>query len=103
MLKHQKVWKYYERGCRYLALFGIEKFDSIYDRIRYLIIVKSAIIYTVSQYATVKVDLYDSLSLEKRMTLRNAIILVKLIWNKDKHISYYNIFLDKASSELPKK
>ena len=83
--------KYYERGCRYLPLSGIEKFDSIYDRIRYLTSVKSAIIYIIPQYATVTADLYDSLPLEKRMTLRNAIILVKLIWNKDKNICYYNM------------
>ena len=30
-------------GTRYLVLFGSEKYDSIYDRIRYLISVKSGI------------------------------------------------------------
>ena len=32
-------------GTRYLTLFGSEKFDAIYDRIRYLISLKSGITY----------------------------------------------------------
>ena len=56
-------------GTRYLVLFGSEKYFSIYNRIRYLINVKSEITYTIfHNYATVKVDLYDFLPLEKRIT-----------------------------------
>ena len=29
-------------------------------------------------------------------------MLVKSVWNKDKNNYYYNIFLEKASYELPK-
>ena len=48
-----------------------KKNDSIYDGIRYLISIKSSITYIVSHdYATIKVDLFDSLPLEKTMTLR---------------------------------
>ena len=91
-------------GTRYLVLLGSEKYDSIYDRIRYLRSVKSGIAYIISRnYATIKVDSYDSLPLEKTMTLCNIIILVKSVWNKDKNNSYYNIFLEKASYVLPKK
>ena len=36
-----------------------------------------------------KVDSYNSLPLEKTMTLRNVITLVTSVWNKDKH-NYYN-------------
>ena len=50
-----------------------------------------------------KVDSYDSLPLENTMTLFNVIILVKWVWNRDKNNRYYNIFLEKASHELPKK
>ena len=32
-------------GTRYLAFFGSEKYDTIYDRIRYLLILKSGITY----------------------------------------------------------
>ena len=46
-------------------------------------------------YAKIKVDSYDYLSLEKLMTFHNVIILIKS--------SYSNIFLEKASNKLPKK
>ena len=35
-------------GTRYLILFGSEKYDSIYSKIRYLISVKSGIKYAIS-------------------------------------------------------
>ena len=89
---------------RYLVLFVSEKYDSIYDRIRYLISVKSCITYIISlNYATIKVHSYDSLPLEKTMTLHNVIKIVKSVWNKDKNNYYYNIFLEKSFYELPKK
>ena len=31
------------RGAKYLVLFGLEKYNAIYDRIRYLIRIKSRI------------------------------------------------------------
>ena len=41
----------------YLVLFGSEKYDSIYNRIRYLISVKSGITYVISHdHAAIKVD-----------------------------------------------
>ena len=53
-------------GTRYLVLFGGEKYDFIYDRIRYLVGVKSGITYVISHnYAKIKVDSYDYLLLEK--------------------------------------
>ena len=64
-------------GIRYLVLFGSEKYDSIYNRIRYLISVKSGIAYVISHnYAKIKVDSFDSLPLEKAMTVHNVIILL---------------------------
>ena len=75
-------------GTRYLVLFGSEKYDSIYDRIRYLISVKSDITSIISHnYATTNVYSYDSLRLEKTVTFKqstinNVIILVKSVWNK---------------------
>ena len=90
-------------GTRYLVLFGSEKYDSIYDRIIYLINVKSGITYIISyNYAAIKVDTYDSFPLEKTMTLRNVITLVRLVWNKNKSNYYHNIYLEKASYELIK-
>ena len=69
---------------RFLVLFRKEKYDSIYNRIRYVISVKSGIKYIMfHNYATIKIDLYDSLPLEKKKTLCNVIILVYSVWNKD--------------------
>ena len=88
-------------GTKYLVLFGSGKYDFIYNR---LIIVKSGITYVISHnYAKIKVDSYDSLPLEKTMTFRNVIKLIKSFFNKDENNYYYNIFLEKSSNELPKK
>ena len=44
-------------GTRYLVLFGNEKYESIYNRIRYLISLKRGITYAFAHnYAKIKVD-----------------------------------------------
>ena len=49
-------------GTRYLVLFGPEKYDAIYNRIRYVISQKSGITYVFSpNYTKIKIDLYDFL------------------------------------------
>ena len=54
--------------------------------------------------AKIKVDSYDSLPIEKRLTLHNVIILIKSVLNKDKKNQYYyDIFLEKCSYQLVKK
>ena len=54
-------------GARYLVLFGLEKYDVIYNRIRHLKCQKRGMTYVFSHYyAKIKVDSYDSLPLEKR-------------------------------------
>ena len=91
-------------GTRYLVLLGSEKYNSIYNRIKYLISIKSGITYIISHnYAKIKVDSYDSLPLEKTMTVHDVIIIVKSVFNKDKNNYYNNIFLEIASYELFKK
>ena len=48
-------------GTRYLLSFGSEKYDFIYDRIRYIIGVKGGITYVVSHsYSKINVDSYGS-------------------------------------------
>ena len=70
---------------RYLTLFGTEKHDAIYDRIRYLINLTSGITYIFSHYfAKIKVDSYDSLPIEKILSLHNVLIRIKSVLNKDK-------------------
>ena len=109
-------------GTRYLTLFCTEEYDAIYDRIRYLISLKSNITYIFSHYfAKFKVDSYGSLPIEKTLTVivltlkiliyfvnikyykkyyikiiltLHVIIHIKSVLNKDKN-HYY--------SQLPKK
>ena len=89
-------------GTRYLVLFGPEECDVIFNRIRYLIGVNSSITYVISHYyAKIKVDLYNFLLLEKTLKF-HYVKLTKSIFNKEKNIYYYNIFLEKGSYELPK-
>ena len=55
-------------GTRYLVLCGAEKYDFTYNRIIYLIGVKSGITFVISHnYGKIKVELYDSLPLEKKV------------------------------------
>ena len=65
-------------GIRYLTMLGSEEYEAIYNRIRYFISQKSGITHIFSPYFTkVKVDSYDSLPIEKRLTLHNVTIHVK--------------------------
>ena len=83
---------------------GPENYDVIYNRIRYVASLKSSITYIFSNYfAKIKVDSYDSLPIEKRLTLHNVIILIKSVLNKDKNQYYYKICLEKCSYQLVKK
>ena len=60
-------------GARYLVLFGSEKYDFIYNRIRYHMEGRGSIKYVISHgYAKIKVDSFYSLPLE--MTLHGVII-----------------------------
>ena len=91
-------------GTRYLITLGPEKYHAIYNRIRYLISIKGGITYIFSHYfAKIKIDSYNSLPIEKRLTLHNVIIFMKSVLNKDKNHYYYKIFLEKCSYQLAKK
>ena len=47
-------------------MFGDEKYGFIYNKIRYLMGVKSGITYVISHnYAKINIDSYDSLPIEK--------------------------------------
>ena len=50
LVRFDKIGKFIRiyDGTRYLVLFRSEKYDSIYNRIRYLISVKSGITYVIS-------------------------------------------------------
>ena len=86
-------------------MFGFEKYDVIYNKIGYLIRVKSGITcsHIFCHYNTkIKVDSYDSLHVEKTLAL-HVLIHIKSVLNKDQNHYYYNIFLKKCSFQLAKK
>ena len=68
---------------RYLTLLGPKRYDTICDKIRYLINLKTIITYIFSHYsAEIKRDSNYSLATEK-LTLHNVVILIKSLLNKD--------------------
>ena len=67
-------------GIKYLALFGSEKNDIVFDRVRYLLGLKIGVTYVdCCNYAKIKIDSDDDLSLEK--TLHNVVILINSVFN----------------------
>ena len=59
-------------GTRYLVLFGPQKHDAIYNRIRYLTSQESDITYAFSHnYTKIEIDSFDSFPLENQLTLHN--------------------------------
>ena len=53
-------------------------------------------------YAKIKVDSYDSLPLEKILTLHNVSIPIKSVLDKNQSHYYYNIFFEKCPYCLAK-
>ena len=96
-LKIGKFIRVYD-GTIYSVLFGAEKCDSIYRNIRCLIRVKYGVTYAFSHnYARIKVNSYDSSTLEKILTFQKVIILIKPVFTKDKNNYYHKTFLEKCS------
>ena len=53
-------------GTRYLVLLFSEKYDAIYNKIRYLVSLKGSVTYDFSYYhVKIRVDSDDSLLIEK--------------------------------------
>ena len=48
-------------------------------------------------------DSYDSLPLEKTLTLHNVMILIESLVNKNQNHYYYNIFLERFLCQLAEK
>ena len=72
------------------------------NRIRYPISQKGGTAYVFSHnYARIKIDSHDSLPLGKTLTLDNIIILITSVVNNNQIHYYYNIFLEKCSSQSP--
>ena len=64
-------------GTRSLVLFGPEKYEVFYNVIKYLVSKKSGITSVSSHnyLLKIKIDSFDSLPLEKKLTLYNVIML----------------------------
>ena len=95
-------------GTRNLTLFGSQKYDAVYDRIRYLISLKykykvASHTFFLTFFAKIKLDSYDSLPIEKILTWHNVLIQIKSVLNKNKNHCYYRIYLEKCSYQLAKK
>ena len=74
--KRDGFFKVYDES-KYLVLLGPEKNDTIYNRIRYLISLKSSVTYIFSHYfVKIKVCSHDSLPIEKSLTLQNVKIKI---------------------------
>ena len=74
---------------------------TFYDWIRYFTSLKSGITYVISHsYVRIKIYSYDCSPLEKPLTLQDVIILINSVFNNDQNHYYYNIFLEKCSSQL---
>ena len=74
----------------------IKSYDEIYDRIKYLISEKcSNTDSTNHNFVIIRIDLYNSLPIEKILTFHN----VKLLVNNNNNHYYYNMFLGKGSYE----
>ena len=85
-------------------MFDIKKYDAIYNRMIYLIGLKTSITYILCYYfSKIKVGPYDSLSIEKTLPLHNLILLIRSVLNKDKNHYCYKIFLEKCLNHLIKK
>ena len=92
----------YDR-TKYLLLFDLEKYNAIYDRIRYLTRLKSSITYVFPHnYMKIKIDSDSNLPLEETLTL-HVIILIKSILNKNQNHYYYHTLLEKCLNQIAKK
>ena len=76
---------YIRDGTRYLTLFRTKKYEDIYDIIRYLISLKSSVKYIFPHdVGKIKVYSYDSLHIEKIVTLPSVMKHIKAVSYKDK-------------------
>ena len=82
--------------ARYLVLFD-EWCDKICDRIKYLISKNIGITDSINHnFGRIIIDSYDSLPIEKILTLYNVITLIKTVVKKNKNKLYNKMLLEKG-------
>ena len=86
-------------GTTYLTLFGSEKYDAIYNRIRYFLSLKSGITYIFSLYFAK----FKWFFAYRKILNLHVIILIRSVLKKDKNHYYYKVFLEKFSYQFNKK
>ena len=70
-------------GVRYLILFAPERYNAVCDKINYLISEKNGVTYSINHnFARIRIDSYNSLPIEKKLTFHNVTILIKPVANK---------------------
>ena len=83
---------------RYLVLIYYSYCDKTCYKMRYLISEKGSITDNINyNFAKIRIDLYDSLPIEKVLTFHNVITLIKAVADKNKNEYYYNIFSKRGS------
>ena len=89
-------------GIKYLDLSNSYRINSriyntIFDKINYLISEKNGISDSINHnFPIIRIDSYNSLLIEKMLTLHNVVIHIKPVVNNNKNEYYFNIFLEKG-------
>ena len=77
-------------GTKYFPLFGSEKYNDIFNMIRYLVTIKLSISDIVSHnYGKIKIDSCGDLPLEKNIDFANVVILIKSVFSKNYNQYFY--------------
>ena len=79
------------------------KYDVIFKRKRYLIVLKSGYLYFWHNYVKIKTGSDDNFLLDKTLTLHNTVRIIKSVFLKNQNLYGYNVFLEKCSYQLVKK
>lgn len=93
-----RIKKYYR--TKYLGLFhSNEKYETIFEKIRYLVLLKNNVsdVYP-HKYLKIKIDSDDGVLLEKTWNIYNVVIIpVKSVFNKNRSHYYYQAVLGKCA------
>ena len=99
-VRFDKIDRFIEISDRFrcLVLYDYERDDAVYDGIRYLISEKSSIRDNINHnFATVRIDLFNSWPIEKILILHIFITLIKSVVSKNNYDYCCNKFLEKGS------
>ena len=90
-------------GTKCLVLFVPEKYDAIFDRMKYVIGLTSSITYVASHNcAKIKIGSNDDLPEEETLSMQNVVILIKSVFNKSHNQQYCKIFSEKLLYQIAK-